>query len=91
MMRSNKGLLGLSEEFTLLIKRIMKEDLQAGMCCQIIDNIIIGGATHEEAAANYIAIIKKFQLANIKVVQGRPTYYKSRWMCLDGSGSREES
>ena len=67
MMRSGQGLLGQSEEFTLLIKIIIKEDLQEGKCCQIINDIITGGATQEEAEANFIAIIKKFQLANIKV------------------------
>ena len=67
MMRRGQGLLGQSEEFTLLIKRIIKEDLQEGKCYQIINDIITGGATQEEAAANYIAIIEKFQLANIKV------------------------
>ena len=65
--RSGQGLLGQSEEFNLLIKKIIKEELKAGKCCQLIDDVVVGGNTQEEAANNYIDILRKFHLANIKV------------------------
>ena len=65
--RSAQGLLGMSEEFNQLIKRIIKEELQEGKCCQIIDDVFVGGETQEEAADTYIRILHKFKLANIKV------------------------
>ena len=66
MTRSGQGLLGQSEELNLLIKKILKDELQAGKCCQIVDDIYIGGDTQEEAAANYISILQKFTRANLK-------------------------
>ena len=66
MTRSGQGLLGQSEEFNLLLKKVLKEKLQEGICCQIIDDVYIGGQTQEEAAINYIRILHKLALANLK-------------------------
>ena len=65
--RSAQGLLGMSEEFTLLIRKIIKEELQAGKCVQLVDDIIVGGKTQQEAMENYLVILHKFSLANIKI------------------------
>ena len=69
--RSAQGLLGMSEEFSLMIRRIIKEELQAGRAVQLVDDIIVGGDTQEEAFRNYEAILKKFALANIKVAASK--------------------
>ena len=65
--RSGQGLLGMSEEFNLLVRRIIKEELKEGKCTQLIDDIIVGGATREEATQNYTAILKKLHTANLKI------------------------
>ena len=65
--RSAQGLLGMSEEFSLLMRQVLKEELQKGICCLLIDDVIVGGATEEEAANNYILILQKLALANLKV------------------------
>ena len=65
--RSAQGLLGMSEEFSLLIRKILKEELQAGKCCQLVDDVIVGGSTQQEAAENYLIILQKLALANLKV------------------------
>ena len=69
--RSAQGLLGMSEEFNLLVKKIIKKELHEGRCCQIIDDVFIGGETQEEAATTYIKILNKFKLANIKVAASK--------------------
>ena len=65
--RSGQGLLGMSEEFSLLVRRIIQEELKAGKCTQLVDDIIVGGETREEAAANYVAILEKLHRANLKI------------------------
>ena len=65
--RSGQGLLGMSEEFTLLLRKIIKEELQAKICVQLVDDFYVGGATQQEAASNYLTILKKFRLANLKI------------------------
>ena len=65
--RSAQGLLGMSEEFSLLIRKIIKEELQAGKAVQLVDDIIVGGKTQEEAMENYLSILRKLALANIKI------------------------
>ena len=67
MTRSGQGLLGMSEQFNLLMRQILKEELQAGQCAQLQDDIIVGGASREEATANYISILEKLHRANLKV------------------------
>ena len=73
MTRSGQGLLGQSEEFNLLIKKIRKKELQVGKCCQIIDDIYIRVDTQEETIANYITILQKLSLANLKL-SSKKTY-----------------
>ena len=69
--RSGQGLLGMSEEFNLLVRRILQEELQAGKCTQLIDDIIVGGETRNETAANYVAILEKLHRANLKIAAGK--------------------
>ena len=59
-------MLGQSEEFNLL-KKVLKEELQEGIYCQIIDDVYVGGQTQGETANNYICILHKLALANLKV------------------------
>ena len=65
--RSAQGLLGMSEEFSLLVRKILKEELEQAKCCQLVDDIIVGGSTQQEAAENYLLILQKLALANLKV------------------------
>ena len=57
MKRSSQGLVGQSEEIKL----------KEGICAKITDDIYVGGQSQEEAAANYIRILRKLALANLKV------------------------
>ena len=65
--RSGQGLLGMSEEFSLLVRKILQEELKAGKCAQLVDDVIVGGATKEETAANYMTILEKLHKANLKI------------------------
>ena len=67
MCRSGQGLAGMAEEFDELTAKILKQEMQDGVCVKIVDDCYVGGQTQEEAAINYARVIKKFAEANIKV------------------------
>ena len=64
--RSGQGLLGQSEELDELMAKILGDDIKEGRATKIQDDIIIGGQTQLEAAQNYIRILEKFYLANLR-------------------------
>ena len=87
--RSAQGLLGMSEQFTLLLRKIIQEELQAGTCVQLVDDLYVGGQTQQEAAANYLAILKKFHLANLKVAASKTHIFPEQvdvlgWLWKEG-------
>ena len=65
--RSGQGLMGMAEEFDELLAKILKDELQEGICDKIVDDVVIGGHTPEETAKNYARILEKLYNANIKV------------------------
>ena len=65
--RSGQGLIGQSEELDELMSEILKDELPEGIVTKLQDDLIIGGDTQEDAARNYIRILHKFYLANLKV------------------------
>ena len=65
--RSSQGFLRQSEELDELLSKIFKEEMQAGIMTKIQDDIIIGGETQAAAAQNYIRILHKLHLANLKI------------------------
>ena len=65
--RSGQGLLGQSEELEELLTKVLKEELQAGSCCKIADDIFVGGQTHQQAATTYAIILGKLHAANLKI------------------------
>ena len=65
--RSGQGLAGMAEEFGELTAKILKEELQEGICQIIVDDLYIGGLTQEEAALNYSKILEKLHNANLKI------------------------
>ena len=65
--RSGQGLLGQSEELDELLSKILKDELVQGKIAKIQDDLVIGGVDQREAAHNYIQILHKFDLANLKV------------------------
>jgi hypothetical protein len=65
--RSGQGLLGQSEELEELLTKILKEELEAGHCCKIADDVFIGAQTYEQAADIYITVLGKLHKANLKV------------------------
>ena len=67
MSRSGQGLAGMGEECDELTARVLKQELQDGICAKIADDIVVGGDTQKEAAVNYIRILSKLNNANIKV------------------------
>ena len=65
--RSGQGLLGQSEELDELLSKILHHEIKEGKAIKIQDNIIIGGETQYEAAINYIHVLNKLDLANLRV------------------------
>ena len=65
--RSGQGLLGQSEELEELLTKILKDELHAGSCCKIADDIFVGGQTHQQAATTYASILAKLHAANLKI------------------------
>ena len=65
--RSGQGLLGMAEEFDELLSKVLKEELKAGKCCKIVDDVYVGGQTQKEAAENYAQILNKLHNANLKI------------------------
>ena len=65
--RSGQGLIGQSEELDELMSKILKDELTEGIVTKLQDDLIIGGDNQEDAARNYIHILHKFHLANLKV------------------------
>ena len=87
--RSAQGLLGMSEEFTLLLRKIIQEELQKGTCVQLVDDLYVGGQTQQEAAANYLAILQKFSLANLKIAASKTHIFPKQvevmgWLWKEG-------
>ena len=69
--RSGQGLLGQSEESDELMAKIIGEEIMEGKAVKIQDDIIIGGKTQLETAHNYIRILEKFYLANLRAEPGK--------------------
>ena len=65
--RSGQGLLGMAEEIEELTAKILKKELQDGICTKIVDDIYVGGDNQVEAALNYYRVIEKLALANLKI------------------------
>ena len=65
MTGSSQGLLRQSEKFNILLKKVLKEELQEGICCQIIDDVYVSCQTQEQTANNYIHILHTLALANL--------------------------
>ena len=59
--------MGMAEEFDELLAKIIKEELQDGICDKIVDDVVIGGDTPQETAKNYARILQKLDKANIKI------------------------
>ena len=49
------------------MSKILKDELTEGIVTKLQDDLIIGGDNQEDAARNYIRILHKFHLANLKV------------------------
>ena len=47
--------------------KILRNEIKEGRTIKIQDDIIVGGNTQLEAATNYIKIIEKLFLANLRV------------------------
>ena len=65
--RSGQGLLGQTEELHELLAKFFKEEIAAGTATKLHDDLIIGGDTHEEAIHNYLTILHKLWLANLRI------------------------
>ena len=73
--RAGQGLMGMAEEFEELTSKILKQEMQAGICAKIVDDIYIGGQTQKETAINYIKILEKFKNANLKITPEKTTIF----------------
>ena len=65
--RSGQGLLGQTEELHELLAKVLKEELAAGTVTKLHDDLIIGGDTHEETIHNYLKVLHKLWLANLRI------------------------
>ena len=75
MARAGQGLMGMAEEFEELTSKILKQEMQEGICTKIVDDIYIGGQSQRETALNYIRILEKFKNANIKITPEKTTIF----------------
>ena len=73
--RAGQGLMGMAEEFEELTSKILKEEMQEGICAKIVDDIYVGGGNETETALNYIRILAKFHNANIKITPEKTTIF----------------
>ena len=73
--RAGQGLLGMAEEFEELTSKILKEEMQEGICSKIVDDIYIGGKTQKETALNYVRILAKFHNANLKISPNKTSIF----------------
>ena len=65
--RTGQGLLGSDVELEQLLSRVLGEDITAGHCVALRDDIIVGGNTVEEALSNYESVISKLHQNNLKL------------------------
>ena len=65
--RSAQGLGGQGEEFDELLAKVLKQELQDGICEKIVDDVVVGGDTPKEAAINYVRVLSKLANANLKI------------------------
>ena len=65
--RSGQGLIGQSEELDELMSKILKDEIKEGILAKIQDDLVVGGDTQTEAAHNYIRVLVKLALANLRV------------------------
>ena len=64
--RSGQGLLGQSEELDELMAKVLGEDIKEGRAIKLQDDIIIAGDDQLEAAKNYVRVLEKLHLANLR-------------------------
>ena len=64
---TGQGLLGSDVELEVLLSRVLGQDISAGHCVALKDDIIIGGNTIDEALRNYESVISKLHLNNLKI------------------------
>ena len=69
--RSGQGLIGQSEEMDELMAKVLHEEMKEGCITKIQDDVIIGGQTQTEAANNYVRVLRKLSLANLKAEPGK--------------------
>ena len=50
-----------------LLAKVLKQELQEGICIKIVDDVYVGGDSQEDAAENYFKILKKLSQANLKI------------------------
>ena len=65
--RSGQGLIGQSEELDEMLFRVLGHEMKEGKVARIADDIYIGGRDPKETADNYNQVLKKLQVANIKI------------------------
>ena len=65
--QSGQGLIGQSKELDELMAKILKEEMKDGIIMKIQDDIVIGGDTQLQAAHNYVSVLNKLHLANLRV------------------------
>ena len=76
--RSGQGLMGMAEEFDELTAKVLKQEMQDGISAKIVDDVVVGGETMEEAAQNYIRVLEKLQAANLKVTPEKTVIFPKR-------------
>ena len=65
--RTGQGLLGSDVELEELLCRVLGEDISAGHCLAVRDDIMIGGNTVDDAINNYEKVIVQLNKNNLKL------------------------
>ena len=86
--RSGQGLMGMAEEFDELLAKILKDELQEGICDKIVDDVVIGGKTPEKPLKITPEFWKNSTMQTLKSRQRRPKYSHSPQTCLVGYGNK---
>ena len=82
---------GQSEELDELLSKILKDKVMEGIITKMQDDLIIGGANQREATHNYIRILYKFYLVNLKIKPEKTKISQKAAMWRTGSGRRVAS
>ena len=67
MTRCGQGLLNSDVHLDQVLGRVLGDEIAAGYCCAARDDLFVGGASIDEAIANWEKILSKIRRSNLKI------------------------